>query len=200
EYKGATDLYRQVAASPSPLAGPAREAAERSAVFAGAAALPESGPDLDATLAALRQKLDAWPQVVVRYTDTPAEPVAMVAAERLEGLAAGQVVDHRLALADGDIAAEKSLRFMIAKHVESKALPGHILRLADLYADETRDYVAAHDRPLTFDEDQFVGRANRALETYRKVSTWDGAREKPEAVARLAAFDAYKTAVLGRYR
>jgi len=45
-----------------------------------------------------------------------------------------------------------------------------------------------------------VRRADRALDTYRKVATWDGAREKPEAQARFAALDAYKTAVLGRYR
>ena len=32
------------------------------------------------------------------------------------------------------------------------------------------------------------------------LATWDGAREKPEAQGRFAAFDAYKTAVLGRYR
>jgi hypothetical protein len=200
EYKAATDLYRRAAALSSPLAGPAGEAVARSVVFADAAALPETGPDLDQTLAALRRKLDAWAKVVARYAGTPWEPAALVEEERLERLAAQQVVAHRQALADGDAAAERSLRFLIQKHAESKDLAGHILRLADLYADLTRDYVAAHDRPLAFDEDVFVQRANRALDTYRKVSTWDGAPEKPEALARFAAFDAYKTAVLGRYR
>ena len=41
--------------------------------------------------------------------------------------------------------------------------------------------------------------SDRALDTYRKVATWDGSREKPEAQARFAAFDAYKTSVLSRY-
>ena len=200
EYKTATNLYRQVAAQSSSLASPAREAGERTAVFADAAALPETGADLEQTLAALRKKLGVWAKVVARYTGTPYEAVALVEEERLERLAAQQVVLHRRALTDGDAAAERSLRFLIEKHAESKALPEHILHLGDLYASLTRDYVAAHDRPLAFDEDEFVRRANRALDTYRKVSTWDGAREKPEAVGRFAAFDAYKTEVLGRYR
>ena len=55
-------------------------------------------------------------------------------------------------------------------------------------------------RTLDFREGEFVIRADRALDTYRKVALWDGAPEKPEAQARFTAFDAYKTDVLGRYR
>ena len=47
---------------------------------------------------------------------------------------------------------------------------------------------------------EFVQRADRALEMYRKVATWDGAPQKPEAQGRFAAFDAYNTSVLARYR
>ncbi len=200
EYRAASDLYRQVAALPSALAGPAGAAATRAVLFADAAALPERSEDLEQTLVALRRKLDAWGKLVTRFAATPFEAIALVEEERLERLAAEQVVSHRRALADGDAAAERGLRFLIDKHADSKALPEHILRLADLYADFARDYVAAHDRPLAFDEDEFIRRANRALDTYHKVSTWDGAPEKPEAVARSSAFDAYKTAILGRYR
>jgi hypothetical protein len=200
EYAKAADLYRQVAGMPSALAERAREGAERSGAFASAAALPEEAADLDATLAALRGKLDAWGKVVERYTGTPWEPAALVEEERLERAAARQVVEHRRALEDGSTAAERSLRFVIQKHADSKNLPLHILRLADLYADLARDYVEQHDRPLDFDEEEFSRRADRALDAYRKVATWDGSREKPEAQARFAALDAYKTAVLGRYR
>jgi hypothetical protein len=200
EYAKAEMLYRQAAALPSPLADRAREAAERSAAYAAAAALPEEGADLDATLAALRQKLDAWGKVVDRWTGTPFEPAALVEEERLERVAALEVVDHRRALEDGNAAAERSLRFLVEKHAESKNLPGHILRLADLYADFARDYARAHERPLDFDQEEFVRRADRALDTYRKVATWDGSPDKPEAQARFAALDAYKGAVLGRYR
>jgi len=200
EYGKAADLYRQVTTLPSALAERARDGAERSGAFASAAALPEEAADLDATLVALRRKLDAWGKVVDRYSKTPYEPAALVEEERLERITARQVVQHRRALEDGSTAAERSLRFLVQKHADSKNLPAHILRLADLYADLARDYVEEHERPLDFDEEEFARRADRALDTYRKVATWDGSREKPEAQARFAALDAYKSAVLGRYR
>jgi len=200
EYQPAADLYRQVAALPSPLAEPARQGAERAGVFAGAAALPEDAPEAAGALGALRRKLDAWGTVVARYGGTPWEPGALAEEERLEAMAARLVVEQRRALEEGPTAAERALRFLVQKHADSKELPGHILRLADFYAELAREYVQSHERPLAFDEDEFVRQADRALDTYRKVSTWDGAREKPEAQARFAALDAYKTAVLGRYR
>jgi len=200
EYTKAADVYATVAKLPSPLAERAREGAERAGAFAEAAALPETGAELDGALAALRTKLDAWGKVVARYAGTPYEAAALVEEERLERTAARLVVEHRRALQDGNVAAEQALRFLVQKHADSKELPAHILGLADFYADLARDYVADHDRPLAFEETAFVERADRALDTYRKVAAWDGAREKPEAQARFAAFDAYKTAVLGRYR
>ena len=200
EYQPAADLYRQVAGLPSPLAEPARQGAERTGVFAGAAALPEDAPEAAGALGALRRKLDAWGTVVARYGGTPWEPGALAEEERLEATAARLVVEQRRALEEGPTAAERALRFLVQKHADSKELPGHILRLADFYAGLAREYVQSHERPLAFDEDEFVRQADRALDTYRKVSTWDGAREKPEAQARFAALDAYKTAVLGRYR
>ena len=200
QYRAAADLYRQVAGLPSSLAEKARLNAERTAAFADAAGLPEDGPDLDARLAALRRKLDAWSQLVVRYAATPYEPLTLVEEERLERMAANLVVEHRRALEDGTTTAERSLRFLIQKHADSKNLPSHILRLGDLYADLAREYVEQHERPLAFDEDEFVRRADRALDVYRKVATWDGVREKPEGQARFAALDAYKSAMLDRYR
>jgi hypothetical protein len=201
EYAKAADLYATVAKLPSPLADRAREGAERAGAFAEVAAMPEGGDaDLDGSLAALRAKLDAWAKIVARYAGTPFEAPALVEEERLERAAARLVVAHRRALQEGNVAAEQALRFLVQKHADSKNLPAHILGLADFYADVARDYVEEHDRPLMFDETEFVQRADRALDTYRKVATWDGAREKPEAQARFAAFDAYKGAVLGRYR
>jgi len=200
EYAKAAYLYGQVERMASPLAAHARESAERAAAFADAAGMPEEAPDLDATLARLREKLDAWGKVIARFTGTPYEPAALAEEERVERLAARTVIAHRHALQDGPVAAERSLRFLIDKHADSKNLPAHILSLGDFYADLARDYVAEHERPLAFEEDEFVRRADRALDAYRKVATWDGAREKPEAQARFAALDAWKTAVVGRYR
>lgn len=200
DYRRAADLYATVAKLPSPLAERARDGAERARLFADAAALPEDGADLEAALAAVKRKLDAWSTAVARYAGTPYETLALVEEERLERTAARLVVDHRRALQDGNAAAERALRFLIEKHADSKNLPNHILGLADFYADVARDYADQNDRPLAFDEAEFVRRADRALDAYRKVATWDGSREKPEAQARFAALDAYKTAVVGRYR
>jgi tetratricopeptide (TPR) repeat protein len=199
-YQDAADAYTRVAALPSPLAAAATEGVERSRAFAAAAGLPEAGPDLDATLAALRQKLDAWEKLVTRHAGTPFEAMALVEEERLERVAARLVVEHRRALASGTETAERALRFLIQKHADSKNLPAHILRLGDFYAELARDYVEQHEGPLVFEEEEFVRRSDRALDAYRKVATWDGAREKPEGQARFAALDAYKTSILARYR
>ena len=200
EYAKAANGYGQVAAEGSPLADAARTARERAAAFADAAALPEDGADVDATLAALRRKLDAWGRLVERSAGTPYETAALVEEERLERSAAAVVVRNRRELQDGNLTAERALRFLVQKHADSRNLPEHILRLGDLYAEVARDYADAHGRPLAFEEDEFVQRADRALEMYRKVATWDGAPQKPEAQGRFAAFDAYKTSVLARYR
>jgi hypothetical protein len=201
EYQRATDAYRTVAAMPdSPLAGPARDHATRTAAFAAAAALPEHGGDLDARLALLRRKLDAFGKLVETYAGTPYQPLALVEEERLERLTSGLVVDHRQLIASGDETAERALRFLIQKHADSKLLAEHILRLGDLYAALAREYAEKQSRPLAFEEEAFIARADRALDVYRKVATWDGAREKPEGQARFAAFEAYKTTVLARHR
>jgi hypothetical protein len=201
EYQRATDGYRQVAAMPeSELAGTAKDNATRTAAFAQAAALPEDGADLQARLGALRKKLDAFGALVERYAGTPYQTLALVEEERLEGLTSGLVVEHRRLLDKGDETAERALRFLIQKHSESKNLADHILRLGDLYASFAREYVDANPRPLAFKEDAFLARADRALDVYRKVATWDGSRDKPEGQARFAALETFKTNVLADHR
>ena len=182
------------------LAAPAKQSLPRTAAFAAAAALPEGGDDLDERLTALRKKLDAFGKLVDAYKDTPYQSLALVEEERLEGLTSGLVVDHRQLITKGDETAERALRFLIQKHAESKNLADHILRLGDLYADFAREYVITNARPLAFKEEAFVARADRALDVYRKVATWDGSREKPEGQARFAALESFKTTILARYR
>src|SRR5207249_2588860 len=113
EYAKAADGYGRVVAEGSPLADQARTARERAASFAEAAALPEDGPDVDATLAALRRKLDAWGRLVERWTGTPYETPALVEEERLERAAAGVVVRNRTIVQDGTLTAERALRFLV---------------------------------------------------------------------------------------
>ncbi|MCW5892429.1 MAG: hypothetical protein KIT14_18060 [bacterium] len=200
EFGRARDAYAAVGRMDSPLAEKARTAEARVVPFAEAAAMPEDGPDLNVQLANLRAKLDAWGKLVERHAGTPYQTLALVEEERLERITARLVVEHRQMLETGDETAERALRFLIEKHAESKNLPAYVLRLGDLYADMARDYVEAHDRPLDFAQDEFTRRTDRALETYRKVATWDGAREKPEGQARFAAVESWKSATLARYR
>jgi tetratricopeptide (TPR) repeat protein len=201
EYQRAADAYKEVARlTDSPLAARAAASAARARAFAEAAALPEDGDSIETQLNALRRKLDAWGKLVEQYKDTPAGTVAMVEEERLERATTGLVVDHRRDLEHGDETAEKALRFLIQKHADSKNLPAHVLRLGDLYAEQAREYVAHNERPLSFQEDEFLSRADRALDTYHKVATWDGVREKPEGQACFAAMEAWKNATLARYR
>ena len=200
EYRKAANAYEQVSGQGSPLAEQARIARDRAADFAGAADLPEQGPDVEGSLGALRAKLDAWAKVIERWHGTPYEPAALAEEERLEEATSGLVVRNRRVLQDGDLTAEHALRFLIEKHADSRNLPAHIMQLGDLYADMAREYVEQHARPLAFEEDEFLRRADRALDTYRKVATWDGIREKPEAQGRFTAFDAYKATILARYR
>lgn len=201
EFGRARDAYAAVAKMPdSSLAEQARTAEARVTPLAEAAAMPEGGEDLNARLANLRAKLDAWGKIVERHAGTPYQSIALVEEERLERATARLVVENRQILETGDATAERALRFLIEKHAESKNLPAYVLRLGDLYADMARDYVEEHDRPLGFEQDEFTKRADRALETYRKVATWDGAREKPEGQARFAALESWKSATLARYR
>ena len=200
-FEHAAVAYEEVAGmADSPLAARGREGAERARGFAEAAALPETGDGVEAQLNALRRKLDAWGTLVEHHRDTPHAALALVEEERLERATTRLVVDHRRDLERGDETAEKALRFLIQKHADSKNLPAHVLRLGDLYADQARDYVSAHERPLDFNENDFLTLADRALDTYHKVATWDGVREKPEGQARFAGLEAWKGATLARYR
>ena len=201
EYKAAQEFYKQVAALPnSALADRADDEARGLQSFVAAAALTEDAPDLEARFVALRKKLDAWGKVV-EGTDRPAlHALALIEEERLETAVAALVTDHRGVLKDGPATAERALRFVIEKHAESKQLPLHVLALGDFYADLARSYVTVHDRPLVFSEDDFAQLADRALDVYRKVATWDGVKEKPEGQARFAALDAFKASTIARHR
>jgi hypothetical protein len=123
EYEKAADFYGQVAKSP-----PRSRTAPATTPNARRPSPPprrcrRAAPDLDATLDALRRKLDAWSKLVARYAATPHEATALTEEERLEKAAARLVVAHRRDLTDGNAVAERSLRFLIEKHADSKNSP-----------------------------------------------------------------------------
>lgn len=201
EYQRATTAYGQVAAMPgSPLAAKAREQQARAKSFADTLAMTDDGPDMQARLAALQKKLDAWNVLIQANAGTPYENIGRVEEERLEVKAANLVVEHRHGIERGDETADRALRFIVEKHAESKNLPAHVLALGALQEAVARDWFSFHDRPLTFDEDAFILQTDRALDTYRKVATWDGAPEKPEGQGRFQALESWKTMILARFR
>ncbi len=81
---------------------------------------------------------------------------------------------------------------LVQRHRESKLRNRHLLELADLYAELSRDYVAhfvpasLRFDPVTFDEYSFG-----ATRIYEAVSQQDGALEKIEAARKLEAFLAF---------
>ena len=101
----------------------------------------------------------------------------------------------------GDETAETALRFLVEKHADSKQLPAHILRLGDFYADLARDYVAAHERPLAFDEDAFL-LADRPCARHVPQGRHLGRRHARSPRRRHASprIEAWKRATLARYR
>ncbi len=50
------------------------------------------------------------------------------------------------------------------------------------------------------DPPERIRQTDRALDTYRKVATWDGAPEKPEGQGRFQALESWKTSILARFR
>src|SRR5262249_61346270 len=118
---------------------------------------------------------DAGGEPRTRYAGPPCGPLPRGEEGPGEPPAAPGGGETRRVLDDGTATAERSLRFLIEKHADSKNLPDHILRLGDFYAELARDYASQHTAPLAFDENEFLTRTDRALDVYRKVATWDDA-------------------------
>ena len=200
-YREATDGYREVAAMPtSELAAPAEVAARRTAAFADANALPETGPSVQARLDALSTKLDAWAALTPQYPDQPYQALIRLEEERLEVLAADEITRNMHLIEDGPKTAEQALRFLVQKHAESKALADHVLRLADFYGARARRYALENARPLEFDGAEFVQRVDLALDTYQKIATWDGSPARPVGRGCFEALEAFKDNELERHR
>jgi hypothetical protein len=200
-YAEARDAYASVVAMSHSELAPLAEAAQvRAAAFARVETLPERAAGLQAHLDTLQDKLDAWAELADRFPRLPYSALAAVEEERLEVLTAELLVRNRHRIEDGPATAERALRFLVQKHGESQQLAAHVLRLADFYAGDARRYAFMHDRPLSFDAAEFRRRADRALDTYQKVATWDGSPQRPEGRARFDAMEAFKTARLELFK
>jgi len=196
-YAAAARGFATVAELDTPLAATAARRHEITAEMARVSALPERGPTLEATLEAMRAKLEQWDRLVDRTEDTPDEWICRVEEERIEQRLLTTVIDNRNWLDDGTQTAVRSATFLIAKHAESKNAPTHVIRLGDLQATLAREYADAHS-PATFDEQAFADRVALAVEAYARIASLDGVPEKPEAQAKLDAMHAYRQQVLSQ--
>jgi len=87
---------------------------------------------------------------------------------------------------------------VVADHRASRRLLGHTLRVADMYAELARAYVASVD-PSGFDFDAAYVRnlTQTAARIYGEVAAIDGRPEREEARAQLLSLEALMTRIQG---
>ncbi|MAE96912.1 MAG: hypothetical protein QF410_10765 [Planctomycetota bacterium] len=113
-------------------------------------------------------------------------------AERATLARARYLADTRRLYPDGDVRALAAMQKLVVDHRESKNTNGHLLSLADLYAELAVEYVQRHPpESLAFDPPHFEELVESAARMYEAVSNQDGRAEKLEAARRLEAFLAF---------
>jgi hypothetical protein len=112
--------------------------------------------------------------------------------ERTDVDRARLLVNARHGEADGDVRAVAALQRVVLEHRESKNANGHLLALADLYADLAVEYEEANPpASLGFDPPVFEDLVSSATRLYEAVANQDGATERLEASRRLESFLAF---------
>lgn len=180
--------------------GPLRLEALRSASLCesldeAARILPDiaSGPPARAqALAAFDQRSALLAALLVESEGSHYATVIREEAERTALARAGYLDDVRRLYPDGDVRALAALQKLVVDHRESKNTNGHLLALADLYAELAVEYVQRHPpESLGFDPPRFEELVESAARMYEAVSNQDGHTEKLEATRRLEAFLAF---------
>jgi hypothetical protein len=115
--------------------------------------------------------------------------VAQEEIERADETRAGYFVALRSVLPDGTLLALQELQRVASRHGSSKKRLRHLLRLADFYAELSREYLAAvPPAQLDFDPARFGELTDAAIQLYQLVAGHDGRPEKMEATRKLEAF------------
>jgi len=112
--------------------------------------------------------------------------------ERVDEIRAHYFVAMRFALPEGNVIALQELQRVVTRHGASKRRLRHLLRLADYYAELSREYHAASPAEgLRFDPARFRELSDAALQLYELVANHDGHPEKLEASRSLEAYLAF---------
>jgi hypothetical protein len=153
-------------------------------------------PQPDAALAHFEARASRLEALARAAQGTHHEFVVMEEIERNDVERARYFVALRKAIPDGDLRAVSELQRVAMRHPESKFHSAHLLELADLYADLSREYVEDHPpESLTFDPATFRDLVDSGARIYELVATKDGTPEKLEASRRLEAFIAFSLRV-----
>jgi hypothetical protein len=112
--------------------------------------------------------------------------------ERADIIRTRYFLDLRHVIPDGSIRSVAELQRLLSRHGASKNRLRHMLELADLYANISKEYVeAVPPESLRFDPPKFQELVDAAAELYRSVAAQDGTSEKLEASRRFEAFLAF---------
>lgn len=112
--------------------------------------------------------------------------------ERADEIRAHYFLEMRFALPEGNVIALQELQRVVTRHGSSKRRLRHLLRLADYYAELSREYHAASPAEgLRFDPARFRELSDAALQLYELVANHDGHPEKLEASRSLEAYLAF---------
>lgn len=194
DYAAAVELYARVASGSSPLARRAGELAEfprqMARIEAEGATDQEnlSPPDL---LMRIARKKVGMRELMEGMGDDVRASLVMASIERLDVREREFLWRTRALFPNGSEVALTAARELVADHVESRRALEHSLRLADMYAELARAYVAAVD-PSGYDFDAAYARnlIQSASQIYAEVAAVDGRIEREEARAALAGLEA----------
>ncbi len=131
-------------------------------------------------------------------TDDPRRSCVLCCIERLDVRKREYLWRARAALDNGVAIAIAAARDVVSKHVDSRRVLEHSLRLADMYAELARAYVAAVD-PASheFNAAQARNLIQSASQVYAEVAAVDGKPEREEARAALVALESLSVRIGG---
>jgi hypothetical protein len=148
--------------------------------------------DLPARLAALDERAARLAALQPRAEGSHYAAIVQEEIEHARVARARLVVAARPLSPDGDLRALAALQQLVVDQRDSKNANGHLLALADLYAELAREYVDANPpASLDFDPPRFEELVDSAARLYESVANQDGAPEKIEASQKLEAFLAF---------
>ncbi|MFH0944961.1 MAG: hypothetical protein V2A76_07160 [Planctomycetota bacterium] len=200
-FEAARSLYEEVAAGESELAERAREYGEFAGQMAGILNIKEEQSDggrpdeLLLRLAEQRQRLRG---IADALADDPRLCLVKMSIERLDVREREFLWRTRALFPGGSKVALDAARELVQDHVESRRVLEHSLRLADMYAELVRAYVAAVD-PGGYDFDATYARnlIQLASQIYAEVAAVDGRTEREEARAALVSMEALADRIRG---